>query len=84
MAKKLLFLEDLYEFYINKKEDIRFSSIENDNSPIVVQTHGNLNFEKNTVSDGLMPVVLKRILMDQILMMMLWKMHCRVFVIVRF
>ena len=46
MAKKLLFLEDLYEFYINKKEDIRFSSIENDNSPIVVQTHGNLNFEK--------------------------------------
>ena len=59
MAKKLLFLEDLYEFYINKKEDIRFSSIENDNSPIVVQTHGNLNFEKNTVSDGLMPVVLQ-------------------------
>ena len=49
MAKKLLFLEDLYEFYINKKEDIRFSSIENDNSPIVVQTHGNLNFEKITV-----------------------------------
>ena len=77
MAKKLLFLEDLYEFYINKKEDIRFSSIENDNSPIVVQTHGNLNFEKNTA-------ILKRILMDQILMMMLWKMHCRVFVIVRF
>lgn len=54
--KKLLTLDDLYNFYSKNKNFAHFS--DNDN-PIVVQTKGKLKFEENSNSEGLFPVVLQ-------------------------
>ena len=60
MSKKLLFIEDLYDFYLNKyKRSTHFSS-EKTGSPIVVQVHGNVRFEESYKNkDGLCPVHLQ-------------------------
>lgn len=60
MSKRLLFIEDLYDFYSNKyKRSTHFSS-EKSGEPIVVQVHGTLNFEEvNKDTEGLLPVHLQ-------------------------
>lgn len=60
MAKRLLYLEDLYDFYSTKyKRSTHFSS-EKTGEPIVVQVHGKINFEEaDKNKDGLLPVHLQ-------------------------
>jgi hypothetical protein len=60
MAKKILFLEDLYNFYSNNyKKSVHFSSSKT-GVPIVVQALGKINFESADDSkEGLTPVVLQ-------------------------
>ena len=61
MAKKrLLYIEDLYDFYSNKyKRSTKFSA-EKTGEPLVVQVHGRVNFdESNKNKDGLLPVHLQ-------------------------
>lgn len=59
-TKKLLFMEDLYDFYLNKyKKPTHFSS-EKNGEPLVVQVHGKVNFDNsNKDKDGLLPVHLQ-------------------------
>lgn len=58
--KRLLFIEDLYDFYLNKyKRSTHFSS-EKTGEPLVVQVHGKINFdESNKDKEGLLPVHLQ-------------------------
>lgn len=60
MSKRLLYLEDLYNFYSTKyKRSTHFSS-EKTGEPIVVQVHGKINFEESDKNkDGLLPVHLQ-------------------------
>ena len=60
MTKRLLYLEDLYDFYSTKyKRSTHFSS-EKNGEPIVVQVHGKINFEESDKNkDGLLPVHLQ-------------------------
>ena len=60
MRKRLLYLEDLYDFYSTKyKRSTHFSS-EKTGEPIVVQVHGKINFEESDKNkDGLLPVHLQ-------------------------
>ena len=60
MTKRLLYLEDLYDFYSTKyKRSTHFSS-EKSGEPIVVQVHGKINFEESDKNkDGLLPVHLQ-------------------------
>ena len=60
MIKRLLYLEDLYDFYSTKyKRSTHFSS-EKTGEPIVVQVHGKINFEESDKNkDGLLPVHLQ-------------------------
>nr|DAF07095.1 MAG TPA: hypothetical protein [Caudoviricetes sp.] len=58
--KRLLFIEDLYDFYLNKyKRSTHFSS-EKNGEPLVVQVHGKVNFDQSDKNkDGLLPVHLQ-------------------------
>ena len=60
MSKRLLYLEDLYDFYSTKyKRSTHFSSGKT-GEPIVVQVHGKINFEESDKNkDGLLPVHLQ-------------------------
>ena len=61
MAKKrLLYIEDLYDFYSNKyKRSTKFSA-EKTGEPLVVQVHGRVNFDESDKNkDGLLPVDLQ-------------------------
>ena len=60
MNKRLLYIEDLYNFYANTyNKSTRFNSEETD-SPIVVQVLGSVNFEKTSKdTEGLCPVHLQ-------------------------
>lgn len=61
MAKKrLLYIEDLYDFYSNKyKRSTKFSA-EKTGEPLVVQVHGRVKFnESDKNKDGLLPVHLQ-------------------------
>lgn len=61
MAKKrLLYIEDLYDFYSNKyKRSTKFSA-EKNGEPLVVQVHGRVNFDESDKNkDGLLPVHLQ-------------------------
>lgn len=60
MAKRILYLEDLYDFYSNKyKRSTKFSA-EKSGEPLVVQVHGRVNFdESDRNKDGLLPVHLQ-------------------------
>lgn len=57
---RLLFIEDLYDFYLNKyKRSTHFSS-EKSGEPLVVQVHGKVKFdESGKDKDGLLPVHLQ-------------------------
>ena len=61
MAKKrLLYIEDLYDFYTNKyKRSTKFSA-EKSGEPLVVQVHGRVNFDESDKNkDGLLAVHLQ-------------------------
>lgn len=60
MTKRILYLEDLYDFYSNKyKRSTKFSA-EKSGEPLVVQVHGRVNFdESDRNKDGLLPVHLQ-------------------------
>ena len=60
MKKRLLYLEDLYDFYSTKyKRSTHFSS-EKTGEPLIVQVHGKINFEESDKNkDGLLPVHLQ-------------------------
>lgn len=60
MKKRLLYLEDLYDFYSNTyKRSTRFDA-QKSGSPIVVQVHGKVNFTENDKdTEGLCPVHLQ-------------------------
>lgn len=60
VKKRLLYMEDLYDFYSNKyKRSTKFSA-EKSGEPLVVQVHGRVNFdESDRNKDGLLPVHLQ-------------------------
>lgn len=58
MRKKLLTLSDLYDFYVKQNKNVNFSS-SNEDSEIIVQVDGNINFEAVDKNDGLLPVILQ-------------------------
>ena len=60
MTKRLLYLEDLYDFYSNTyKRSTHFDSKKN-GEPIVVHVHGKVNFNKSDKdTEGLCPVHLQ-------------------------
>lgn len=60
MTKRILYLEDLYDFYSNKyKRSTKFSA-EKTGEPLVVQVHGRVNFDESDKNrDGLLPVHLQ-------------------------
>lgn len=60
MPKRLLFLEDLYDFYVNKYQRSTHFDADKHGAPIVVQVHGNLVFNSNNKdTEGLCPVHLQ-------------------------
>lgn len=60
MAKRLLYLEDLYDFYSTKYKRSTHFSAEKSGESIVVQVHGKINFEESDKNkDGLLPVHLQ-------------------------
>lgn len=58
MQKRLLFLEDLYEFYSNNSIHTFNASKDNDGKPLYVQSHGFVNFS-NSSKEGLLFADLK-------------------------
>lgn len=60
MKKRLLFIEDLYDFYSTTyKRSTHFNAKES-GKPLIVQVHGKVNFdEANTDKEGLLPVHLQ-------------------------
>lgn len=60
VKKRLLYIEDLYDFYSNKyKRSTKFSA-EKTGEPLVVQVHGRVNFDESDKNkDGLLPVHLQ-------------------------
>ena len=60
MSKRLLYLEDLYDFYSNTYKRSTHFSAEKSGNPIVVHVHGKVNFEEsNKDTEGLCPVHLQ-------------------------
>lgn len=60
MAKKLLYLEDLYDFYSNTYKRSTHFNAEKSGNPIVVHVHGKVNFNKSDKdTEGLCPVHLQ-------------------------
>lgn len=59
MKKKLLTLDDLYEYYVSKNETIKFNA-ENDQAQIIVQIPAKLTYQKtNEDTEGLLSVHLQ-------------------------
>lgn len=56
--KRLLSLNDLYNFFLTQNKTVNFSAAE-DGSDIVVQIGGTINFQKTDKKKGLMPVTLQ-------------------------
>lgn len=60
MAKRLLYLEDLYDFYSNTYKRSTHFNAEKSGNPIVVHVHGKVNFNKSDKdTEGLCPVHLQ-------------------------
>lgn len=60
MKKRLLFIEDLYDFYSNKYKRSTHFSADKSGEALVVQVHGKLQFnESDKNKDGLLPVHLQ-------------------------
>lgn len=60
MAKRLLFIEDLYDFYANKYQRSTHFDYSKTGEPLTVQVHGKVNFAKSSDdTEGLQPVHLQ-------------------------
>lgn len=60
MSKRLLFIEDLYEFYSTKYKRSTHFDASKTGEPLVVQVRGRVNFEKSDKdTEGLLPVHLQ-------------------------
>lgn len=60
MSKRLLYLEDLYDFYSNTYKRSTHFDAEKAGNPIVVHVHGKVNFKKSDKdTEGLCPVHLQ-------------------------
>lgn len=60
MSKRLLYLEDLYNFYSNTYKQSTHFDAKKSGEPIVVQVHGKVNFNKSDKdTEGLCPVHLQ-------------------------
>lgn len=60
MKKRLLFIEDLYDFYSTTYKRSTYFNAKESGKPLVVQVHGKVNFdEANTDKEGLLPVHLQ-------------------------
>nr|DAU18463.1 MAG TPA: hypothetical protein [Bacteriophage sp.] len=58
--KKLLYIEDLYDFYLNKYKRSTHFSAEKSGQPLVVQVYGQVKFDKDDKDkEGLLPVHLQ-------------------------
>ena len=64
--KRLLSMEDLYNYYSSQKKSVHFSSKDDDKN-IVVQVKGSISFEKDTEKniEGLLPVTLMACHIDE-------------------
>lgn len=58
MGRKLLTLSDLYDFYFKQNKSVVFNAADED-TEIVVQVGGSINFDKTDKTNGLMPVILQ-------------------------
>lgn len=47
MSKRILYLEDLYQFYAKSNNSVHFSTEDTDGAPLVVQTIGKVMFDKD-------------------------------------
>ena len=66
MPKRLLFIEDLYDFYVNKYQRSTHFDADKYGAPIVVQARGNLTFSgDNKDTEGLLPVHLQSCHIDR-------------------
>ena len=60
MPKRLLFIEDLYDYYSNEYKKSTHFSYQESGEPLIVQVHGKINFEESDKNkDGLLPVHLQ-------------------------
>ena len=60
MPKRLLYIEDLYDFYFNNYKRSTHFSADKSGAPIVVQVYGKVNFEDSSDdTEGLLPVHLQ-------------------------
>ena len=60
MAKRLLYLEDLYDFYSNTYKRSTCFNADDSGDPIVGHVHCKVNFEKSDKNtEGLLPVHLQ-------------------------
>lgn len=57
MSRKLLTIDDLYNYYSSKMQNVHFSS-KTDNEELAVQVNGTMDFEQYDDSEGLIPVTL--------------------------
>lgn len=58
MAKKILYFEDLYDFFVSQNKSLNYS-INDTGMPIVVQSHGKLRYDKDNSHEGLTSVHLQ-------------------------
>lgn len=59
MPRKILYLEDLYNFYSKFAQSVHYSVNDNNGPLIVVQTHGKMKFENSDPTEGLTKVHLR-------------------------
>lgn len=58
MAKKILYFEDLYDFFVNQNKSLNYSA-KDTGVPLVVQSHGNLKYDEDNSHEGLTSVHLQ-------------------------
>lgn len=58
MKKKILYFEDLYDFFVNQNKSLNYSA-KDTGVPLVVQSHGNLKYDEDNSREGLTSVHLQ-------------------------
>ena len=58
MAKKILYFEDLYDFFVKQNKSLNYSA-KDTGVPLVVQSHGNLKYDEDNSREGLTSVHLQ-------------------------
>lgn len=53
MSKRILYLEDLYDFYSHASESVHYSAEMSNGTPLVVQARGRAQFEQSNDAEGL-------------------------------